>query len=428
MRTTSVLLLVVGLPTLAQEPKPELSPPEALRVEATAPEPEPLTGRIERIEIQGNTRTQDFVIVRALRRVPGDSLTAGDFDELERRLLNLKLFTNVEVSTRAEGTGVALQVAVEERWTLLPIPVFTSSDGQWQAGVFAVETNLLGLNKTVVFGGLGGNRGATLFTMYKDASILGSRWTGLVTLQASRTDRERRVEDIIVDGYTDRRFDIAGTLGFQLTPELNVGVGMFSLTNKPLTSQVGGQVPQQGAVHGVTAMAEYLGQDFHFYFNEGLVARATYREGVRGFGSSRDLQQLSLSASYTLPVMGTHALTLTAMHGRSRGDPSLDAQLLGGSMGSRGFTAATLWAETASTATLEYQAPFWSHRLATFTAHVFVDFGRVKWKDTVTRYAAPGAGFRVYLRDVAIPAVGLEVVRDPESGDFLPVATVGFGF
>ncbi|RKG84902.1 hypothetical protein [Corallococcus terminator] len=209
---------------------------------------------------------------------------------------------------------------------------------------------------------------------------------------------------------------------------MNVGLGLFSLTNRPLVSSVGGQVPERGAVHGVTAMAEYLDQDFHFYFNEGLVARATYREGVRGLDSSRELQQLSLFASYTLPVLGDHALTLTATHGRSRGDPFLDAQLLGATTGSRGFTAATLWAETASTATLEYQAPFWSPRLATFTAHVFVDFGRMKWRDSVTRYAAPGAGVRVYLRDVAIPAVGLEVVRDPESGDFLPVAAVGFGF
>ncbi|RKH12671.1 FtsQ-type POTRA domain-containing protein [Corallococcus sp. CA053C] len=427
MRNTSIILVVlhvVGLPALAlaQEPKPGLG------VEAAAPEPQPLTGRIERIEIQGNTRTKDSVIIGALRMAPGDSLTAGDVAELKRRLLNLKLFTSVEVSTRTEGTGIALQVAVEERWTLLPLPIFTSSNGQWQAGLFAVESNLFGLNKTLVLGGLGGNRGGTLFSMYRDASILGSHWTGLVLIGASKTDRERRVKDVVVDGYTDRRFDIAGTLGYQLTPELNVGLGLFSVTNRPLVSTVGAQAPQRGAVHGVTVMAEYLAQDFHFYFNEGLVARASYREGVRGLGSSRDLQQLSLFASYTLPVLGTHALTLTATHGLSRGDPFLDAQLLGGVMGSRGFTSASLWAETASTATLEYQVPLWSPRLATFTAHAFVDFGRVKWRDSVTRYATPGAGFRVYIRDVAIPALGFEVVRDPESGDLLPVVAVGFGF
>ncbi|WP_253899632.1 FtsQ-type POTRA domain-containing protein [Corallococcus carmarthensis] len=417
-------LHVVGLPGLALA---QASPLE-LKAEAAPPEPAVLTGRIERIEIQGNTRTKESVIVRALRMAPGDALTAGDVGELKRRLMNLKLFTSVDVTTRADGPGIALQVQVEERWTLLPIPVFSSSDGQWQAGVFAVESNLLGLNKTLVFGGLGGNRGGTLFTMYRDPGIAGSRWTGLVTLQVSKTDRERRVEDVVLGAYTDRRFDIAGTLGYQLTPELNVGGGLFSLTNKPLASAVGGSVPERGSVHGVTLMAEYLGQDFHFYFNEGLVARASYREGVRALGSSRDLQQLSLSASYTLPVLGTHALTLTAMHSRSLGNPFLDAQLLGGVTGSRGFTSGTLWAETASTATLEYQVPLWSPRLATFTAHVFVDVGRVKWRDSLTRYAAPGVGFRVYIRDVAIPAVGVEVVRDPESGDFLPVATVGFGF
>ncbi|RKI04958.1 FtsQ-type POTRA domain-containing protein [Corallococcus sp. AB038B] len=418
------MLHVVGLPGLALAQ----SSPVELKAEAAPPEPKVLTGRIERIEIQGNTRTKESIIVRALRMAPGDHLTAGDVDELKRRLMNLKLFTSVDVTTHAEGPGVALHVQVEERWTLLPIPIFSSSDGQWQAGLFAVESNLLGLNKMLVFGGLGGNRGGTLFTMFKDPGIAGSRWTGLVTLNASRTDRERRVNDVITDAFTDRRFDLSGTLGYQLTPELNVGAGLFSLTNKPLASAPGGAVPERGSVHGVTLMAEYLGQDFHFYFNEGLVARATYREGVRALGSARDLQQFSLSASYTLPVLGTHALTLTAAYSRTRGDPFLDAQLLGALTGSRGFTAATLWAETASTATLEYQVPLWSPRLATVTAHVFVDVGRVKWRDTLTRYATPGVGVRVYLRDVAVPAVGLEAVRDPESGDILPVVTVGFGF
>ncbi|QSQ19468.1 BamA/TamA family outer membrane protein [Pyxidicoccus parkwayensis] len=423
------VLHAVGLPcaALAQASKPEASP-EGLRLEAAAPEPVPLTGRIEYIELRGNTRTRDSVLLQAMRMAPGDVLATGDVAELKRRLLNLKLFKSVEVLTRPEGTGVGLQVEVEERWTLLPIPVFSSSEGRWQAGVFAVESNLFGLNKTLVGGGMWGNRGGTLFSMYRDAGIGGSRWTGLASFSFSKTDRERRLEDVVVDAYSDRRFDFGGTLGYQVTPELNIGAGWFTLLNKPLALEAGAPAPQRGEVYGVSATAEYLGQDFHFYFNEGLVVRALYREGLNFLGSSRELRQVSLYASYTLPVLGDHALTLTAMHGQTRGDPFLDAQLLGGRTGSRGFASESLWAETSSSATLEYQVPVWSPRMATLTAHAFVDVGRVEWKDSVTRYATPGLGIRVYVRDVAIPAVGLEVSRHPQTGKLVTSAAVGFGF
>ncbi|WP_426752640.1 FtsQ-type POTRA domain-containing protein [Myxococcus sp. Y35] len=428
-----VVLQVVGLAGGAWardvESRPPSEPvPDGGLLAATAAPPTLSTGHIERIDIQGNTRTRDSVILQALRLAPGDVFTAEEAAALKRRLLNLKLFKSVEVATRPTAGGVTLHVTVEERWTLLPVPVFSSGQGQWQAGVFAVESNLFGLNKTLVAGALGGNRGGTLFSMYRDASIGGSRWTGFVSFLVSKTERQRRVRDVLVDAYTDRRFDVAGTLGYQVTPELNVGAGWFSLINKPLASQERTPAPPRGDVHGVSVSAEYLGQDFHFFFNEGLVARALYREGLGFLGSSRELRQVSFFASYTLPVAGSHALTLTAMHGQAWGDPFLDAQLLGARPGSRGFAPATLWGEQASSATLEYQVPLWRPRLATLTAHAFVDVGRVAWTNSVLRYVTPGVGLRIYVREVAIPAVGVEVSRDPQTGSLMPSAAVGFGF
>ncbi|MCP3098250.1 BamA/TamA family outer membrane protein [Myxococcus sp. K15C18031901] len=426
-----VVLQAVGLPcgALAQEGREAQAGghPDGLRLEATAPEPRPLTGRIERIELRGNTRTRDSVILRALRLGPGDVLATGDVPELKRRLLNLKLFKSVEVLTLPERSGVGLQVDVEERWTLLPIPVFSSGKGQWQAGIFALESNLFGLNKTLVAGGMAGNRGGSLFSMFRDPSIGGTRWTGLLSFQFAKTDRERRNEDVVVDTYTDRRFDIAGTLGYQVTPELNLGVGAFALVNKPLATEGGSLAPSRGEVYGVSLSAEYLGQDFHFYFDEGLVVRALLRQGLDFLGSTREMRQVTLLASYTLPVFGTHALTLTAQHNQSWGDAFLDAQLLGGRTGSRGFATGTLWAETASLATLEYQVPLWSPRMMTLTAHAFVDVGRVEWRNTVLRYVSPGIGVRAYVREVAIPAVGFEVTRDPQTGDVVTSVAVGFG-
>ncbi|MDC0707863.1 BamA/TamA family outer membrane protein [Stigmatella sp. ncwal1] len=395
----------------------------ALAEEASPPPEDP---RLERIEVQGNTRTQDLVILRALRITPGDAIKPEMQGELRRRLLNLKLFKSVEVLTQPGSAGVVLQVVVEERWTLLPVPFFSSAKNRWQVGIFALESNLFGLNKLLVAGGVLSNRGGSAFALYKDPSILGSRWTGDLSFLFSRADRERYKEDAIADSYEDQRLDLGAVLGYQLTPELNAGAGVFSLTNRPSLREGYTLSPSRSEVHGVTVAAEYQGQDFHFYFNEGLSARVRYREGLDFLGSSRSLRQLSLGASYTQALFKDHSLTLTGAYERSKGEPTLDAVLLGGRTGSRGFVNAGLWAEEAGTFTVEYQAPLWSPRFATFTAHAFVDVGAVRWNSHPTRYVAPGVGLRAYLRNLAIPAVGVEVTRSAETGKLVPSVAVGF--
>ncbi|MCE9673734.1 BamA/TamA family outer membrane protein [Myxococcus stipitatus] len=421
-------LQLMGTPEPARAQ--EAATPPAVEVTGQAPSAAPASeeltpGRIERIDIEGNARTRDSVILRALRMLPGELLARDAGPELKRRLLNLKLFKSVDVRSRPEGDGVVLQVQVDERWTLLPIPMFTSSKGQWQAGLFALETNLFGLHKTFVLGALAGNRGGTFFSLYRDPGIAGSRWTAGLFGQYAKIDRERRVRDVVVDEYTDRRVDASATLGYQFLPELNVGAGVFTLLNKPLPRNEGGLVPARSDVFGVSASAEYLGQDFHFYFNEGPLARVSFRQGLEPLGSTRDYRQVSASASYTLSLFGDHAVSLLASFDRVWGDATLDALLMGGRAGSRGFTNQTLWAEQAATATLEYQVPLWSPRLATLTAHAFVDVGRVAWKNARLRYAAPGAGVRVYLRSVAVPALGLDVTREPQTGEVVASFAAG---
>ncbi|MCK8503734.1 POTRA domain-containing protein [Myxococcus fulvus] len=407
----------------AQEPPPDAPTQElsrAVPVPEAPPAPEPeLTGRIERIDIEGNERTQEVVILRALRIQAGELLTAGATEELKRRLLNLKLFEHVEVRTRQEGDGVALRIKVEERWTLLPIPMFTSSNGQWQAGLFLLESNVFGLHKLFVLGAMAGNRGGNVFSLYKDPGIRGSRWTGTLFAQYAKLDRERRVRDIVVDEYTDRRLDVSGVLGHQLTPELNVGAGLFGIFNRPLRANEDEPAPERSHAQGVSAVAEYLGQDFHFFFNEGLFARLNLRQGFDLGSGSRDYRQATLTAAYTHALFGNHALTLSGTLDYVDGDSTLDAVLLGQRTGTRGFTLATLWAEQAAIATLEYQVPLWSPSLATFTAHAFIDAGHVEWRNTVTRYVAPGAGLRMYLRSVAVPALGLDVTRAPQTRELV---------
>ena len=81
------------------------------------------------IEVTGNERTAREVVIAALRVQPGDGVPDEILPVLRQRVLNLRLFREVEVTKRPSGKGVVLSVAVEERWTLLPIPILGASSG-----------------------------------------------------------------------------------------------------------------------------------------------------------------------------------------------------------------------------------------------------------------------------------------------------------
>ena len=94
-------------------------------------------------------------------------------ETIEQCLLNSKLFSRVTATVDVP----VIQVEVDERWTLLPIPYMYSSGDDYTFGLFLMENNLFGLGKK---GGIGGNisaNGNSFFLFYFDPSINFSDWS-----------------------------------------------------------------------------------------------------------------------------------------------------------------------------------------------------------------------------------------------------------
>ncbi|MDY7233046.1 BamA/TamA family outer membrane protein [Hyalangium rubrum] len=398
----------------AETTTPE-TPPAAqpLERDETTPEAPPTVRSLERIEVTGNTRTHPDVILRALGVKEGEPVSTEDVPELERRLINLRLFSAAKVALRPGASGVVLEVGVVERWTLLPVPFFNSSQGRTQAGLFLVETNLFGRRKQLAAGGTYSNRGSNGFVFYRDPSLGGSNWTLSASTFLGVTDRERVPVEVVLDSYRDARYEASAQLGYQLTRELNVSGGLFGRILRPKARDGFATAPPPGGeAYGVTASADYQGQTFRFFFNEGLNARLQVDEGL-DLAGSLPYRRVQASATYTHAVLGDHTLSFSGSFELSHGNPFRDTILLGGRMGSRGFVQGGLWAEEATTFTAEYQLPLWKPGWGVLTANAFVDAGVARWQGDPLTYATPGAGLRVYLRNVAIPALGVDVTRAP---------------
>jgi hemolysin activation/secretion protein len=140
---------------------------------------------------------------------------------------------------------------------------------------------------------------------------------------------------------------------------------------------------------------------------------------VRGHVRMHDRLQMATR------VAGDHALMATALLQLTTSDSPLDAFLLGGMPGSRGFHNQGLWARDAATVALEYQIPVWRPSWGVWTVLGFVDAGTVGFADTRQTFVQPGAGFRMYLRQVALPALGVDVTYSLAEGGMLASVSAG---
>jgi outer membrane protein assembly factor BamA len=91
------------------------------------------------VEITGNRKTKDFIILREIPFRTGEtyplSVLLEKFEDARRQLMNTTLFHSVVVAAKNfEGTKVTISVAVKERWYLFPVPFLKPVDrnlNQW---------------------------------------------------------------------------------------------------------------------------------------------------------------------------------------------------------------------------------------------------------------------------------------------------------
>jgi outer membrane protein assembly factor BamA len=129
---------------------------------------------VKAIQIEGNKRTKNAIIIRELGINIGDSLSANTFEALlirrKNNIFNTNLFNKVEVLHILTQDTLELKIKVEERWYFLGIPEILLADrsfNEWfydrdkdfsriSYGINLKHFNLTGNNDQLKFKALGG--------------------------------------------------------------------------------------------------------------------------------------------------------------------------------------------------------------------------------------------------------------------------------
>jgi outer membrane protein insertion porin family len=174
---------------------------------------------IERINIQGNSRTRDYVIRREFDIGEGDPYNRSLIDRAERRLKNLNYFKTVKI-TNEPGSApdrVVVNVNVEEK----PTGEFSIAGGystaQGVLGTVSIaDRNVMGRGQFAKASFSYGQYTRGIDLSFVEPYLLGYRMAGGIDLFARENDSTSYVS------YNSKTLGVNLRLGFALTEELSL--------------------------------------------------------------------------------------------------------------------------------------------------------------------------------------------------------------
>ncbi len=203
----------------------------------TAPDPDQSDRIIDTVLVLGNKKTKEFVILDEMTLTRGKVFTeeAALFDR--ERIYSLGLFTRVNLDYQRIDTTGFLIVDVNERWYLIPFPIFGFRDGDPKRpyyGLGLLHNNFRGVNQKI-YGAfaLGADPSASL--QFSDPLIdRENRLFFAVGLSTSRVKNKSIEQASLTGDFYERHYDVHAQLGKRLdlftTTSVWLGYGVVQVT------------------------------------------------------------------------------------------------------------------------------------------------------------------------------------------------------
>jgi outer membrane protein insertion porin family len=401
-------------------------------------EPQPIVGfRVEGSKLASET-------LGYLMRVEiGDRVSTSDIAELERALVSSELFKTVEVHYEPAPSGGVIVVGVlrdKHSWIVMPTAYLLASN--WAAGLGFAENNLFGENKKLLLYAQIGEINSFFIGAYVVPSVRGSK----LSLRFD-TYLQRRIYDEYANPSDDRR-----SVAFARSSDhlfLNGGVaagwnhrwwlkseGRFRgaairYTNPHVPDEPGVPIAtpsKNGRDVTVQGKVTLDRRDHDRGVSDGPYAQLTVELPVPAL-STYLYAAMSARAFFAKRVFSESQIELRTYANVGYHMPFHDEWTMGGAGDLRGYNSEQFRGDVRALARLEYSVPIARVSVMSFRALGFFDSGVIgfHFTDPSVRSYLPeqvgrnifrndvGAGIRIYVSNIVLPLLGLDVGYGLES-------------
>jgi len=362
----------------------------------------------------------------------GKPYTPATEEAMLQSLRSLGLFHRITFLPQPDGSGqIRLRVQLEEKWTLIPIPLGgATSGGNLYGGLLLFESNLFGWNKKFYGGAFWGNNGLQGMFGYIDPRFLGTSQSlilrfGIGTeIVASRT-----VEGSLLRRFEKTKLDAGGDLTFPLGKGFGIGVGV-QFREHQLEDDYDSRLNPPDNVRFAGPAFTFRYQDLFFgpVLVYGILSSLRYERAFDLQGTDF-YDSFTLQAQGYLPIWGEHRMGLRVQGFKGLGVPPILENRVSGrflkTIGDDVFSNTILMGQLifegipihfrwgAPTFVLYYESGVFRDESPTPENPYYLAHG-------------PGAGFRIYLSKVAIPAFGFDVTYSVSTRQVYGFVNVGF--
>ncbi|MBF0299532.1 MAG: hypothetical protein HQK51_12475 [Oligoflexia bacterium] len=370
---------------------------------------------IDEIQVIGNTKTKRSAILRTIGINEGDTIDDDGLEIIKNRLLLNSQYLLKRVDLEKKGKGrVVLSIEIEDKWSLIPVPMITQSGYYYSRGFLIYESNFLGELATMVPAIAWTNSGLQGILAYKDEAAFGpNSGMKVIALHKSDLTKFQRKEE------TSAVFESKMT-ALLISPNYNTGLHVFKVGAVIFKKDVRNESDQNVFLYKGQALQlryHYNAKKYGMadvYYTGFYVTYNSFAVIPNVNGRFVNLHDFQIESS--IPI--SHNFLNLMFLGRTSNDSSyLYPDLLGGKEGFRGYDSSSLPTYQYYALMLQYQQRVWRELfLDAFyenTSAKLIDEVAIKSKiHGAIKENTVGVGLRYYFKKITIPALVVEYARN----------------
>lgn len=420
------------------DPSPwiDLSPDALPSREITTPQP------IVGFRVRGKSKLTQRTLGNLAHRQKGQLVTSADIPKIVAALISSELFEKVSVTLEEAPGGVLVVATLDDKQSWFVAPTFSWIAGKRAIGAGFIETNLAGYNQKLLLYGQLGDRESLFFGTYLDPSVSGSPLTyrfDLYVYRRGSNEYANPVDDptndeilrTSVSNYLGGGLLVGWTFRWWLVADVRLRGAYVFYTDSEAPDGTPLPAPQQDG-YDISAQSRLTldARKYHFGVRWGPYLQLQTDATLPGIGDY-GYQWFLFRAYYSWRLFEEHQLEVRTNFGMGRHLPFQNEATLGAAIDLRGYEADRFRGDLRAMFRFEYSVPITKWRLFAFRAIGFWDSGFIGfyyprtggdrlyfpemargthwWRNDV------GAGFRVYVKSVVLPLLGLDIAYGIEA-------------
>lgn len=391
------------------------------------------TRHIAGFRARGKTKVTDTTVGYLTHLHVGDPVRPTDIPKIEEALLSSELFEKIKVTLEDGPEGVLVVATVEDKLSWIAAPTLYVLPSNLAFGVGYVQNDLAGRDQKILLYGQVGTQTSLFVGAFLDPAVHGSKlyYRADVYLEHRHIDEylnppddptSQEIARTTAETFLDAGFMLGWNFRWWLGADLRFRTAYVYFRDS--VDGAGNAVPVPEKDGWDTTLHAQITAD-HRVHRLGVATGAYAQLHVERSLPVVDTYQYYYyfaRAYYSWRLFGEHELELRGIASGGYHMPMHEEVSLGGVSDLRGYATDQFRGDLNLVARAEYSVPLFKYRIFAFRALGFYDTGYASFNSTRSdRLYLPtqlnqdfqrsdaGVGFRVYVKNVVLPLLGLDV-------------------